>query len=88
MSDRDREILEFLSQAKQIAQRYRALTGKPLGITGEVAEYEAARLLDLKLVEARQAMTPSAQPMAKRRSSRSKDACCYRTRSPASASAP
>jgi hypothetical protein len=31
------------------------LTGKPLGITGEVAEFEAARLLNLELVEARQA---------------------------------
>jgi hypothetical protein len=28
-------------QAKQLARDYRALTGKPLGITGEVAEFEA-----------------------------------------------
>jgi len=51
----DDEIMVLLAKAKVIAQRYRELTGKPLGITGEIAEYEAARLLDLELVEARQA---------------------------------
>jgi hypothetical protein len=35
--------MEILSQAKALAQRYRALTRQPLGITGEVAEFEAAR---------------------------------------------
>lgn len=49
------EVMEVLAAAKSLAQRYRTLTGKPLGITGEVAEFEAARLLDLKLVDARQA---------------------------------
>lgn len=49
------EVMEILSAAKKLAQRYRVLTGKPLGITGEVAEFEAARLLNLQLVEARQA---------------------------------
>ncbi len=48
-------VLEILAEAKKLAQRYRKLTGKPLGITGEVAEYEAARILDLKLTPARQA---------------------------------
>lgn len=51
----DDEIIDLLAQAKSLGQRYRVLTGKPLGITGEVAEYEAARLLGLHLVEARQA---------------------------------
>jgi hypothetical protein len=46
-------IIDVLAEAKKLAQRYRALTGKPLGITGEVAEYEAARLLKVTLVEAR-----------------------------------
>lgn len=50
----DDEVMEILAQAKTLAQRYRELTGKPLGITGEVAEFEAARLLGLELVEARQ----------------------------------
>jgi hypothetical protein len=47
--------LAILAEAKKLAQRYRALTGKPLGITGEVAEYEAARILGLELTPARQA---------------------------------
>lgn len=42
-----------ISNAKQQAILYRQLTGKPLGITGEVAEYEAARLLGLNLMPAR-----------------------------------
>lgn len=48
-------ILAILAEAKKLAQRYRLLTGKPLGITGEVAEYEAARLLGVSLTPARQA---------------------------------
>ena len=47
--------LKILAEAKKLAQRYRALTGKPLGITGEVAEYEAARILGVALTPARQA---------------------------------
>jgi Family of unknown function (DUF6998) len=54
-SDTGREITEILKQAKELAQRYRVLTGKPLGIAGEVAEFEAARLLGIELVAARQA---------------------------------
>ncbi len=48
-------IFSVLGDAKKLAQRYRELTGKPLGITGEVAEYEAARILGLELTTARQA---------------------------------
>ncbi|WP_306598824.1 hypothetical protein [Geothrix sp. 21YS21S-2] len=48
-------VMKILREAKALAQQYRALTGKPLGITGEVAEFEAARILDLQLTEARQA---------------------------------
>jgi len=47
--------MEILREAKKLAQEYRSLTGKPLGITGEVAEYEAARLLGVELTPARQA---------------------------------
>ena len=43
-----------LKQAKTAAKAYLELTGKPLGITGEVAEFEAARILGLELAEARQ----------------------------------
>ena len=49
------EIKTILKQAKKLAQRYRALTGKPLGVPGEVAEYEAAQHLKLEVVPARQA---------------------------------
>ena len=48
-------IADLLKQARTIAVEYYGLTGKPLGITGEVGEYEAARLLDLKLAAAREA---------------------------------
>lgn len=44
----------IIEQARKIATAYMDLTGKPLGITGEVAEFEAARLLNLQLVDARQ----------------------------------
>jgi hypothetical protein len=47
-------VYEILANAKILAQKYYALTGKPLGITGEVAEYEAARILGVKLTQARQ----------------------------------
>lgn len=47
------EVGDLIEQARQIAGAYRRLTGRPLGITGEVAEYEAARLLGLQLAEAR-----------------------------------
>ena len=49
------DVLSLLLEAKGLAQRYRALTGKPLGVTGEVAEYEAARILGLELAPARTA---------------------------------
>lgn len=47
-------VMEVLAQAKRLAQEYRSLTGRPLGITGEVAEYEAARLLGVRLAPARE----------------------------------
>lgn len=49
------ELQEILAAAKDVAIRFKKLTGKPLGITGEIAEFSAAKLLDLKLAEARQA---------------------------------
>lgn len=42
-----------VAQAKRVARHYYALTGRPLGITGEIAELEAARLLRLKLAPPR-----------------------------------
>lgn len=46
--------MELLCQAKGIAKEYYRLTGRPLGITGEVAEFEAARILGLELAAVRQ----------------------------------
>lgn len=48
------EALDVLASAKDVAKRYYQLTGKPLGITGEIAEMEAARLLSLELAPPRQ----------------------------------
>ena len=46
---------KLINQVKIIAKKYRELTGRPLGITGEVAEYEAAQLLGLVLTDVRHA---------------------------------
>ena len=47
-------LMGLMDQVKDVSRRYYALTGKPLGVTGEVAEYEAARLLRLQLSPARE----------------------------------
>ena len=47
-------IADILNDAKSLARKYRKLTGKPLGITGEVAEFSAAQILGLELADARQ----------------------------------
>lgn len=46
--------MALLAEAKRLAQEYHGLTGRPLGITGEVAEYEAIRLLGLEPAPVRQ----------------------------------
>jgi len=46
------QLKSILSRAKEVASEYYALTGKPLGITGEIAE-EAAEKLGLTLSVAR-----------------------------------
>lgn len=43
----------ILRDIKRLAKEYRSLTGRPLGVTGEVAELEAARLIGLTLCAAR-----------------------------------
>lgn len=47
-------VIQILSAVRDLAVQYYDVTGKPLGVTGEIAEYEAARLLNLELCEARQ----------------------------------
>jgi hypothetical protein len=48
------DVINVLADAKRVARRYSSLTGRPLGITGEVAEYEAIRLLGLRPAPVRQ----------------------------------
>ncbi len=48
-----KRVREILAQAKKLGAEYYQLTGKPLGITGEVAEYVAAETLGLELASAR-----------------------------------
>lgn len=47
-------VMQILADAKRLAQDYHELTGRPLGVTGEVAEYEAVRLLGLEPAPVRQ----------------------------------
>ena len=44
---------KIFERARQAAIDYYDLTGKPLGITGEFGEYMTAKLLGLKLADAR-----------------------------------
>ena len=54
MSDRNEaRVREILATVKPLAVEYYRLTEKPLGVTGEVAEYLAAEILGLTLVPAR-----------------------------------
>jgi uncharacterized protein DUF6998 len=53
LSSSDR-LFDLLREVKLLAQEYYDLTKRPLGVTGEVAEYEATRLLNLELSPARQ----------------------------------
>jgi hypothetical protein len=48
-------IREILAQVRPLAAEYYRLTGKPLGVTGEIAEAVAAEKLGLMLVPARTA---------------------------------
>ncbi|MBZ0291590.1 MAG: hypothetical protein K8L99_03390 [Anaerolineae bacterium] len=47
-------LVPIIAEAKRLAIEYRRITGRPLGVTGEIAEYEAARLLNLRLAPVRQ----------------------------------
>lgn len=57
MSEPEPPTLEALGaligQARDVALAYRRLTGRPLGVTGEVGEHEAIRLLGLELAPVR-----------------------------------
>ncbi len=46
-------VEDIIAQVKPLAAGYYRLTGKPLGVTGEIGEQEVARLLHLQLEGAR-----------------------------------
>jgi len=46
-------VKQILTQVKPLAAEFYRLTGKPLGVTGEVAEFIASEILGLNLVPAR-----------------------------------
>jgi len=46
-------LKDVLAQARRLGVEYYRLTGKPLGVTGEVAEYVAAETLGLSLAPPR-----------------------------------
>ena len=48
-------VARVLEEVRRLAVEYQTLTGKPLGITGEIGEYLAAKHLGLTLMDARQA---------------------------------
>lgn len=47
-------VKDLLGNVKELAREYYTLTGRPLGVTAEIAEYEAALLLGLELAPVRQ----------------------------------
>lgn len=49
-----KRLVALLREVKGLAREYYELTEKPLEVTGEIAEYEVARILRLKLSPARQ----------------------------------
>lgn len=51
--DAAKRLRELLAEVKLLAAEYYRLTGKPLGVTGEVAEYVAADTLGLELAPSR-----------------------------------
>ena len=52
-SEAAQRVRQILAEVKKLAAEYYQLTGKPLGVTGEVAEYVAAETLGLELVPPR-----------------------------------
>jgi hypothetical protein len=66
--------VRLLKEANSLAREYYSLGGKPLGVTGEVAEYEAARefLVLNSLQRGRLDMTRLSALTARQRSCKSK----------------
>lgn len=56
--------MALLAEAQNLGSRYYRLTGKPLGVTGEIAEFEATRHLGLRLCDARTPGYDAIDPIA------------------------
>jgi hypothetical protein len=54
-TDTAERVRAILATVRPLAAEYYRLTGKPLGVTGEIAEYVAAQLLGLELAPPRTA---------------------------------
>lgn len=61
------ELATLLKEVKLLGARYYCLTGKPLGVTAEVAELEAAAKLGLQLCPPRTAWYDAIEPSSGRR---------------------
>ena len=55
MANPGRNARAILADVKRLAIEYDAVTGRPLGVTGELAEFEASEKLGLQLADARTA---------------------------------
>jgi hypothetical protein len=49
-----KNVGSIINDIKKLARKYYKYTYRPLGVTGEIAEYETIRLLNLEMVPARQ----------------------------------
>lgn len=61
------DAVALLAEVKALAKRYYAATGRPLGVTGEIAEFEAVRLLGLEIAPVRQSGWDASEPDGGRR---------------------
>lgn len=62
-----RKIGAVLERAKSVAVEYYKLRERPLGITGEIGEYEAARLLHLEIAPPRSPGFDALDPKSRRK---------------------
>jgi hypothetical protein len=53
-STSEAQLEQLIGRAKRLGTKYYEATGRPLGVTSEIGEYEAARLLGLTLAPVRQ----------------------------------
>ena len=61
-------VREILTAVKPLAAEFYRLTGKPLGVTGEIAEYVAAEILGLARCVAPNESKSKAGPMVPKQS--------------------